>query len=340
MKVSLTPFPLNIWKAVASLVLLLAATIHGFLPAVYGATEPLRVVVIADLNGSYGSTQYSTAVTGAVKKIIALQPDLVISTGDMVGGQRIPHLQKKKILAMWRSFHESVTEPLKKAQLPLAVTPGNHDGSAYHGFEPERKIYADQWSHRRPELTFIDDSGYPFYYAFSLRDRLFISLDATTVGALTDQQMEWLEETLTRHGSKYRQRIVFSHVPLWPFAKGRESEFIGDPELERLLVQHKVDLYLSGHHHAFYPGEKDGIAFVSQSCLGAGPRKLIGDTEHSPRSMTLIEFSGDDIRIAALKAPDYDRSISWSTLPKEIKSNAATVFRADRSGNNVQEISK
>ncbi len=302
------------------------------------AAEPIRVAVISDLNGSYGSTRYEASVDGAVKRILQLKPDLVISTGDMVAGQRKPHLSRPQVEAMWAAFHAHVSSPLEAAGIPLAVTPGNHDGSAYDGFAAERRIYAEQWGKRKPALGFLDDAHYPFYYAFAVGDALFVSLDATTVGHLSAEQLRWLRDLLDRHGGEYAQRIAFSHVPLWPFAQQRERDFIGDPELERLLQRADVKLYLSGHHHAFYPGHKDGVHYVGQSCLGAGPRKLIGTSERSPQSFTLIELDDGDLRLGAFKAPDFTRPIDWDTLPTRIRSQAADLIRADLSARKLGRL--
>ncbi len=307
----------------------LLALLLGLVSAVAAAGAPLRIAVISDLNGSYGSTDYHTAVATAVNEIIALQPDLVISTGDMVGGQRRPHLSQQQIGQMWEAFDAAVSQALAAAGIPLAVTPGNHDASAYDGFQRERRIYADHWLSRRPKVQFLDDAAYPFHYAFEADGVLFVSLDATTVGALPTDQLEWLRQILVRHGPEYRVRVVFSHVPLWPFAQGREREFMGDPELQLLLQEHKVDLFLSGHHHAFYPGVKDGVTFVSQACLGAGPRRLIGSPAKSVRSFTVLEFNGDDIRIAAREGPGFTDELDWRTLPERIRSPVAELIRAD-----------
>jgi Icc-related predicted phosphoesterase len=316
----------------------LAATLllSGGGPAAAGA---LRVAVISDLNGSYGSTQYESTVDGAVRRIIEMKPDLVISTGDMVAGQRKPHLTQVQVEAMWQAFHSHVSEPLAKAGIPLAVTPGNHDGSAYHGFELERRIYGEQWSARRPAVEFVDATHYPYYYAFGAGDALFVSLDATTLGGLPPEQMAWLGDLLARHGRKYEKRIVFSHVPLWPFTQGREREFIGDPRLEKLLKDAKVDLYLSGHHHAFYPGHKHGVHLVSQACAGAGPRRLIGSEARSPRAITLIEIEGAQLRLAALQEPDFTQPIDWRMLPERIRSKAAELIRADLVQDRLEELS-
>ena len=308
-----------------SIIILLLAC----LPALAGAGETLRVAVISDMNGSYGSTRYEAAVDGAMARILELKPALVISTGDMVAGQRKPHLAQDAVESMWRAFHGHVSDLLASAGIPLAVTPGNHDGSAYAGFGLERIMYAEQWAARRPKVSFVNDAGYPFHYAFEFGNTLFISLDATVVGHLPPQQMDWLRQLLAEHGPTYQRRIVFSHVPLWPFAQGREREYIGDHELQTLLETADVDLFLSGHHHAFYPGASNGIAFVSQSCLGAGPRRLLGTDERSKQSFTLIELTDDAIRIAAYAAPDFEEAIDWTTLPTHIRSSAAELMRAD-----------
>lgn len=288
--------------------------------------EPLRVVVISDLNGSYGSTKYNPRVSGAVDRIIALNPDLVIATGDMVAGQRKPHLSRKEVRAMWAAFHRVVSDPLAAAGIPFAVTPGNHDASAYGGFEHEREIFADEWSRRKPALDFADDRDYPFFYAFDIKGTRFVSLDATTLGPLRGNQTNRLEK-LASGGQRV---ITFSHLPLWPFAQKREREIIGDPALEALYRRADVRMHLSGHHHAYYPGKKDGVLYVSQACLGGGARKLIGDTRTSQNSFTVLEISEDgDLHVTALLAPDYKTEVDLGKLPAQIKSGVATLTRMD-----------
>lgn len=104
---------------------------------------------------------------------------------------------------------------------------------------------------RRPDVKFVDDTGYPFYDPFSPGDVLFISLDATVVGHLPESRMVWLRQLLDKHGATYQRRVVFSYLPLWPLAREREHEFIGDPELQALPEKADLELYLSGHHHTF-----------------------------------------------------------------------------------------
>jgi len=251
----------------------------------------------------------------------------------MVAGQRLqPLLTEVEIENMWTSFHDNVSNTLSEAEIPFAVTAGNHDATLSEKFKLERKIYQQQWLNRVPKVNFIDKTHYPFYYTFELKNVLFISVDATIVGHLSKKQFSWLKKLLNESNGriKYRHIIVFSHLPIWPLAKDREQEIIGDPKLEALLQQNNVTLYLSGHHHAFYPGYKDGIIYVSQACLGSGLRQYIGSSQRSRRGYTMIEIDENNkINISGYDASDLNKAIDIKQLPEKIKSKYATLIRND-----------
>jgi 3',5'-cyclic AMP phosphodiesterase CpdA len=308
----------------------LALLVALLLAAIPAAAKPLRVAVISDLNGSYGSTDYSSAVSGAVSRIIELQPDLVISTGDMVAGQRRnPHLSAAEIDAMWAVFRTEVAAPLAAAGIPLIATPGNHDASAYSGFEAERAAYARVWASPPAGVEMVDDDGWPFRYAVALDDALFVSLDVTTIGTLDLDQTAWLEALVGREAG--RQAIVaFSHLPIWPFAVGRETETAGGEALASLFSAVGVDAHLTGHHHAFYPGVYDGVLYVAQACLGGGPRRLVGDALRAPKAFTLLEIAEDGaITESALTGPDFATPIDLETLPSGIPTAWGVLIRRD-----------
>lgn len=307
-----------------------AEDLFGGLLASFAAlpAAALQVAVISDLNGSYGSTDYEASVGAAVSAILEIGPDLVLVTGDMVAGQRQPVLSADEVRAMWEAFHAAVSDPFANADIPVAVTPGNHDASAYAAFEAERKVFADEWRDRRPAVAFVEDEDYPFFYAFDAGGVRFVSLDVTTVGPLSSDQIKALEDGLDGAG---HARIAFSHLPLWEFAQDRETEIIGDPALAKTFERLGIDLHLSGHHHAFYPGASDGIAYVGQACLGASPRRLIGVAERGPRGFTLLDIdatTGDiaiDFRAAPFFAPGFD----MTALPQRIEGFDATLIRLD-----------
>jgi len=291
-----------------------------FVLAATAQAEPLRVAVISDLNGSYGSTKYDPMVAAAVNRIIALKPDLVIATGDLVAGQRRkPHLDDTEIAAMWTAFNATVTDPLTKAGIPVLPTPGNHDASAYDGFERERRAYDKVWTGRSPAVSILDGERYPFRYAVERNGVLLISLDVTRTGSLPVEETEWLQQMLREGAGRYRATVLFSHLPLYPFTQGRETEIVTDPALAKIVESGDVDVWLSGHHHGYYPGVKSGVLYLGQSCLGAGPRKLIGQEETAQRSFTMIEVADDgSITQYALIAPDFVDKVPLSSLPERI----------------------
>ncbi len=281
--------------------------------------------MISDLNGSYGSTSYNAAVHNAVAALIARGPDLVLSTGDMVAGQKAGLDYK----AMWAGFHQAVSDPIDAAGIALAVTPGNHDASGYAGYAEERAVFAAEWLARVPAVQMVDDADYPFRYSFAAGSVFFVSLDATKVGPLDSGQMSWLDGQLAA-GAEHAARVVFGHVPLYPTAQGKESEVIGDEQLEALLVKHQVDVFISGHHHAYFPGKRSDLRLLNMACLGAAPRKLIGSSETSARSFAWIELSDDGIdSLEAYAGSDFNQLVERSTLPETVGSGESMMKRDD-----------
>ncbi|MBC8068931.1 MAG: metallophosphoesterase, partial [Deltaproteobacteria bacterium] len=132
-------------------------------------------------------------------------------------------------------------------------------------------------------------------------------------------------------GDDHPAKIVFGHLPLWPFAQGREDEVIGDSALEELLVLHGVDLFVSGHHHAYYPGRRGDLRLAGTACLGAGPRALIGVDATSATALLTFELdaSGEITGLDAWPSPDFAAPIDRASLPPSIEHAGVVVARDD-----------
>jgi 3',5'-cyclic AMP phosphodiesterase CpdA len=272
------------------------------------------VVVVGDLNGDYGSTDYGEDVRGAIARIVEMRPGLVLSTGDLVAGQR-PGLDYR---AMWRGFRAEIGDPLEGAGIPFAPSPGNHDASAYGRHATEREVFVDEWRGRAPAVEALDVSAFPLRYSFVAGGALFVALDATTIGPLDAEQLDWARAQLERGGDR-AVKIVFGHLPIHPFTHGRERETLRDDALAALLVEHDVDLYVSGHHHGYFPGKHGALRVVSVGCLGGGPRPLIGTDTPSPRSFVVIDVDPDGIeRVDALLAPEFEEIAARASLPERV----------------------
>lgn len=276
--------------------------------------RPLFIAVISDLNGSYGDPTYEAPVHTAVRRIVAVRPDLVLCAGDMVAGQQAGLDYR----AMWRGFHDAVSDPLAAAGIPLAVSPGNHDASGYGGFEEERRIYADEWSARRPAVSFTEDADYPFRYAFTVGEALFVALDDTLVGQMRPAQRGWVGARLAERAD-LPAKIVFGHVPIHPFTQGRESEILDDSALEDLLIEQGVTAFISGHHHGYFPGRYRGLRQVSMPCLGSGPRALVGTQGATPRGLVFLRIQGETItELDGYTGADLTTRIERASLPERV----------------------
>jgi len=71
------------------------------------------------------------------------------------------------------------------------------------------------------------------------------------------------------------------------------------------------------------------VHYISQACLGAGPRKLIGSSKRSPPSFTLLGLEGKSSHVAAFRSPDFTKPIDWHGLPEHVRSRVAELVRAD-----------
>lgn len=290
------------------------------------APDTVVIAVVADMNPSYGKTVYGPQVRAAARWIVDdLRPDVVLSAGDMVAGQK----RGLDYDSMWRAFDHSFYDILESAGHPLWVTPGNHDGAAGAAFTNERATYQRIWEPRRPPQRLADGSNWPFYYAFERDGVLFVALDATTVGPLDPSQHRWLRRTLEANRTA-RATVVFGHVPPLPFAVGREWEVLAHPELESDLERYGVDVVVTGHHHAYYPGRRGSVRYIGAAALGSGPRPLIGRTTDSPRGVTVITVGGDgEIHVEARVAPEFESVIDHATLPRYIDHDGRRLDRQD-----------
>jgi hypothetical protein len=286
----------------------------------------LRVVVISDLNGSYGYTDYEPEVHRAVALIRERwRPDLVLVAGDMIAGQR-PSLPDDAVRAMWSAFDGAVARPLSEAGIPLAFTLGNHDGSAYPAHARDRRLALEHWRapDRRPELAFDDSAGFPVRYTFRHRGLFVLVWDASNADLARDRDaLAWVEAQLAGDAARSaRHRLVLGHLPLYAVAEGRNlpGEVLHAPEEIRALLQrHDVDTYVSGHHHAYYPARRGTLELLHAGALGQGPRPLLCGGAPPVKTVTILDFFPDR---AQPRYTTYAIEASHDAEPREVRDAA------------------
>ena len=299
--------------------------------------KDFRIVVISDLNSQYGATDYEPEVDEAIALIPRWQPDLVLCGGDAIAGQKAS-LTKSQIEAMWSAFDEHIAQPLREYKVPYGFTIGNHDGSGAvkNGtlvFKQERDLARAYWQEQSLGLNFSDRANFPFYYTFEQDKIFFLVWDAST-HIISQQQLAWVKQALQSPAAQQATtKIVIGHLPLYPVAKAKNKsgEYLANgSQLRSLLAQNEVSLYISGHHHAYYPGKMSGLQLLHAGALGQGARELMNSNLLLGQTVTVIdlELETSQIVYTTYSAKTWN-VISLKQLPASIPSSDGDILRHD-----------
>ncbi len=252
----------------------------------------LRVAVISDLNAGLGSATYEWQVDSIIQRIPrGWRPDLVLCGGDMVAGMGIR--DTATISKMWKGFDEHIAGPLRESDVPFAFTIGNHDG--LRSYPLEREAIRRYWSDpaHQTGLTFVDKSQFPHYYSFTAGDCFFVSWDASS-SKITKENLDWLAEQFEGvEARNARFRFVVGHLPLYSVAQERDSRgnVLEDGDaLRKLLEKYKVDVYVSGHQHAYYPGKRGDLQLLNCGAAGSGPRRWLATDKAPVNTITIMDL--------------------------------------------------
>lgn len=299
-----------------------------------------RILILSDLNSKYGSTSYEDTVIKAIAAIPKLKPDLILCAGDAIAGQKLS-LSESQIAAMWASFDRNIAKPIRDLKIPFAITIGNHDGSGAiskgkYIYARDRALAAKYWqdSRRNLGLNFIDRAKFPFYYSFEQNQIFFLVWDAST-NFIAPQQLSWVDRSLKSSAARRaKMRIVMGHLPLYAVSVGRDKpgEYLANAErLRSLLEYRRVHTYISGHHHAYYPGKKGKLELLNAGALGSGPKQLL-NSNLAPKS-TLTVIDTDLTAGAKIIYTTYDMKtaevINNNSLPPIINAVNSQIFRRD-----------
>ncbi|MDR9404794.1 MAG: metallophosphoesterase [Halothece sp. Uz-M2-17] len=303
--------------------------------------QDVRLVVMSDLNTVYGATDYPPSVDKGIALIPFWQPDLVICGGDMVAGQK-SDLTETEIKAMWDAFDDHVARPLREQNLPFGFTIGNHDGSGardrngnFH-FQQERDLAFQYWNHptHDPSLELIDRADFPFYYTFKHKDIFFLVWDGSTSN-IPAEKLAWVETALTTPAAQQaKMRILLGHLPLYAVAEGRNKpgEVMNNPDILRgMLEKYDVHTYISGHHHAYYPGYRGELELLHTGVLGAGPRRLLNSDLSPQKTITVVDIDFDSPEKTTYTTYDIQTLdvIAEEQLPRRIEGHNGFVIRRD-----------
>ncbi len=310
----------------------------------------LRVGVLSDLNGTECQPNYPSTPLGVLRSLLNEAPfDHVFLPGDLVHGECLRFRGNDYagvVSRMWLEFERRFFLPLRKLA-SVAVAPGNHDApdvtaASRETFRLENAGFERFWNEREPALGVerlrvpgVEDR-YPYYWAYRVRDALFVVLRSTRTHRLSEgeRQKAWLKGLLNSPLARAaRFRVVYGHVPPYPvldpsvgskYSAVLDREQVGRPDgLVDLLMDARVDLLVAGHSHAPYPGrlvrKSDGreLKILSLPCAHS-PRKLYGQARVSPRGFAILNFRDDGtIQMSVVRGAD-GLAMPLSSFPASI----------------------
>ncbi|RLD68525.1 MAG: hypothetical protein DRI95_02725 [Bacteroidetes bacterium] len=193
----------------------------------------------------------------AVHKLNLLQPEFVMSVGDLIEGYTTDIVELNR---QWDEFDSFV----QQLEMPFFYLPGNHDIT--------NQVMEDLWKKRLGQT----------YYHFVYKDILFLMLNSEDQrlgagqGTISEPQYKYIEQTLSKN-TDVKWTLLFMHQPLW---HQTDTEYWKN--VEELLAKRKHTVFV-GHEHRYVKTERNnGKYFVLATTGGYSPLRgtELGEFDH------------------------------------------------------------
>jgi predicted phosphodiesterase len=207
--------------------------------------DSFQFVIISDRTGGHRAQVFSQAV----HKINLLQPEFVVSVGDLIEGytNRRPRLEQE-----WREFQTYISE----LDMPFFYVPGNHD-----------------ISNKDMETLWKEKFGRRFYH-FTYKNVLFLMLNSEDPpgqrGQISTEQINYVKQTLEANPDS-RWTLIFLHKPLWVSAFGYDVARNGWGAVEKLLAGRPHTVF-AGHVHRYRKFVRQGQNYYMLATTGGSSR--------------------------------------------------------------------
>jgi len=193
----------------------------------------------------------------AVEMTNWLDPDLVVTVGDLVEG--------KTTRSEWISQHEEFTTIMDQLEMSWYPVAGNHDVyPAKRGNESNTDLYEQ---HFGPLIYSFDHKFAHFIVLFT--DEQMDYHDPSNNQNMSQEQMDWLREDLSTTDAK--QIFVFLHHPRWT------KDYEGcnwDQVHELFATDGRSTTIVGGHIHTLRDdGIRDNVHYLTLATTGGWPKK-------------------------------------------------------------------
>ncbi len=209
--------------------------------------DNFQFVIVADRTGG----EREGVFDAGIQKVNLLQPEFVISVGDLIEGYTD---DVKQIEKEWAELDGI----LAQLNMPFFFVPGNHDVGG--------EALVEFWLKKFGAT----------YYHFVYRDVLFLCLDSESeVMSFSEEQLAYVEKTLKSHPD-VRWTLVFLHRPAWQAVRyfGKEEgraviEESGWGKVESLL-KHRKHTVFAGHTHEYHHHTQHNQDYITLAATGGG----------------------------------------------------------------------
>jgi serine/threonine-protein phosphatase CPPED1 len=212
--------------------------------------EQFQFAIVSDRTGGHRKGVFSKAV----QQVNLLQPEFVMSVGDLIEGSGEADVNRKQ----WDEFDKYA----KQFQMPFFYCAGNHD----NGTKPKNEV----WSERLGRS----------YFHFVYKNCLFLILNSNDAEpapnpnpaqrffgrtGFSKVQQEYATKAI-KENAGVRWTFVFMHHPVWA---GRDLTETGMLEIEKALEGRKYNVFC-GHVHNFRKFLRNGTAYYQLATTGGG----------------------------------------------------------------------
>ncbi len=205
------------------------------------APEEFRFAIVSDRTGAHRANIFSQAV----EKLNLMQPEFVLSVGDLIeGGNKTQDVLGKE----WQEFDSYAN----KLSMPFFYVPGNHDAAA----KEAAKLWETKLGRR--------------YYHFVYQNVLFLILntnDPPGSVAIGNEQIAYAKKVLGDNAN-VRWTIVALHHPVWTANNGAKN---GWGEVEKLLKGRDYTVFC-GHVHRYEKFVRQGMNYYQLATTGGGSK--------------------------------------------------------------------
>lgn len=235
--------------------------------------ENFQFAIVTDRTGGHRPGIFPAAM----KKLNLLQPEFVMSVGDLIEGYTE---DRARIDDEWKEFNSFVAG----LEMPFFYVPGNHDIS--------NNLMTPIWQEQFGRT----------YYHFTYHDVLFITLNSedppgytvgkAKTGRVGPEQLAWLKQTLADNRD-VRWTLVFIHKPMWQYGEKTNWAEVADALGDR---KHTV---FAGHHHKYQVDHNGPHTYYSLATTGGGS-KLEGPQAGRFDHVMWVTMTPDGPRLANL----------------------------------------